>query len=255
MEHLITSQEPSREHLLSLKDRKDLRAKLREENIRLTKKDISQSVRPDRHIIQAIATLEEIDRVVNALAKRLRDWYALYWPELERQHPGHRAFLAAIRTAGERPEESMGGDCTESDRAMPHAQAGIVERMYEQRDALVKYLDEIMHEHTPNLRAVAGTTIGAKLLALAGSLDRLGRMPSGTIQLLGAETALFRHLRTRARAPKHGVIFNHQLVQRARNRGRAARALADNIAIAARVDLFKGEFVGDRLYTRVEGRL
>ena len=112
-----------------------------------------------------------------------------------------------------------------------------------------------MKEIAPNLTHVAGAMIGAQLLSLGKSLKRLAMMPAGTIQLLGAETALFRHLRNRnARSPKHGIIFNHEILQRApfNKRGKVAVTLADQIIIAVRVDYFKGDFVGDKLRKKVE---
>jgi nucleolar protein 56 len=151
----------------------------------------------------------------------------------------------------------MGGQFAEPDLGTVNAQATFVNSLYLQRDALLEYLELIMQQHTPNIKTVAGPTIGAKLLAMAGSLERLSRMPSSTIQLLGAETALFRHLRNnKARPPKHGIIFNHVLLQRAPKpmRGKVARALADKISIASKVDYFKGEFIGDTLYKQVEER-
>lgn len=255
--HIITDKEPTKELLLKLRSSLDgFRKELREKNIEQTKEDLRSIETADQHIIQAINTLEDTDKVANTIVKRMRDWYKLYWPELEKEQQGHKAFLHAVLEQKERPTKSMGGSYEERDMNIMIQHAMMCNLIYDHRDMLLKYLDDTMKEHTPNLQAVAGTTIGAKLLAMAGSLKRLSRMPSGTIQLLGAETALFRHLRSGAKPPKHGVIYNHQLMQRTprKNKGRLARALADNIALASRVDYFKGDFTGDELYKRVEDK-
>lgn len=243
-----------RAHLQQLKDTAD-RKLLRERNMELTRQSLRESVTPDMLIIQAISAMEETDKVANTLAKRLREWYALHDPELEHRIPDHREFAEAVLQNPARAEGSMGGQLGDIDQATVRDHARMLAGLYAQRDAIVAYLEEAMRQRTPNLQRVAGTTIGAKLIALAGSLQRLATMPAGTVQLLGAETALFRHLRNpRARPPKHGIIFNHLLLQRAprERRGKAARALADAISIAARVDHFRGEYVGEQLAAKAE---
>jgi nucleolar protein 56 len=229
---------------------------LREQNIALTKQQMSASITPDLLIVNAINTIEELDKVANALAKRLREWYALYDPELEHAYKDHAAFVDAVLTrTSERSSNTMGGTFSEPDLLTIVSEAKLLRSTYEQRDALVGYLEMAMQQHTPNILALAGPTIGAKLISMAGSLQRISRLPSSTIQLLGAETALFRHLRNkRSKPPKHGIIFNHQLLQRAprQMRGKVARALADKLSIAAKIDFFKGEFIGDKLYAEVE---
>lgn len=231
---------------------------LREENLKLTRLAIRASVSRDLLIINTINTIEEMDKVTNTLSKRLREWYALYDPETEHRLRDHKALVEEILTNKPRVPNTMGGTLSEEDLMILHAEAARVRELYEQRDKLHDYLEAIMQEYTPNVKKVASAMIGAKLIALAGSLSRLSSLPSGTVQLLGAETALFRHLRNpRARPPKHGVIFNHLLLQRAPKnmRGKAARTIADKISIGAKVDFFKGEYIGDKLYAEVEKKI
>jgi nucleolar protein 56 len=125
------------------------------------------------------------------------------------------------------------------------------------RKTLAERVDRILDEMAPNLKALAGPTISARLISLAGGLEELARLPSSTIQVLGAEKALFRALRTGARPPKHGIIFQHPLLHQAPRwqRGKIARALAGKISIAAKVDVFSGNFVGDRLKADLEKRI
>jgi len=234
------------------------RTSLRETNLHITRMQVRERVGPDLLILNASGTLDEMDKVCNTLSKRLREWYALYDPELERSYKDHRAFVDAVLTrTSERSPQTMGGQLAQQDIDDLLLQAQNVQMLFLRREALLEYLDAAMRQHMPNIHAVAGASIGARLLALAGSLERMAYMPAGTIQLLGAETALFRHLRNRkAKPPKHGVIFNHQLLQRTPRqlRGKVARTLADKISIAARVDFFKGEFIGDKLLAQVEER-
>ena len=239
----------------------DLRTKpladLREQNLQRTKQQLRESVTPDLIIINTINTIEELDKVANALVKRLREWYALYNPELEHQYPDHHAFIEAALHNSTRSADTMGGLFKEQELGTILSQAALASQIYAQREVLIASLEAAMEQHTPNIKRLAGATIGAKLIAMSGSLLRMSRLPSSTIQLLGAETALFRHLRNkRARPPKHGIIFNHQLLQRAPRemRGKVARALADKLSIAAKVDYFKGEFIGEQLYREVEAK-
>ena len=111
-----------------------------------------------------------------------------------------------------------------------------------------------MGEYCPNLKELAGSTIGAKLLEHTGSLKRLVMMPASTIQILGAEKALFRHIKTGARPPKFGLIHDHQFIQSAKRneQGKRARALADKLSLAVKMDYFKGEFIAKRLKTELE---
>ncbi len=125
------------------------------------------------------------------------------------------------------------------------------------RQKLETYLDSVMEEVAPNIRVLVGSLLGARLIALAGGLNNLAKMPASTIQLLGAEKALFRSLKTGARPPKHGIIFQHSLIHEAKRwqRGKMARALAGKLAIAARTDAFSGKYAGDKLQTDLEKRI
>ena len=112
-----------------------------------------------------------------------------------------------------------------------------------------------MTKTCPNLTAICGSLLGAKLVELAGGLKELINFPAGTVQLLGAEKALFRHIKKGNKPPKHGYIITHPLVANATNKGKAARTLANKILISAKVDYFKGDFVGDKLKNLAEKQL
>ncbi|MBR9700995.1 hypothetical protein GOV11_03975 [Candidatus Woesearchaeota archaeon] len=241
--------------LQSLNERlPELKKQIRIASMKRAKETISESASADDVIIDMVGTISSLDKAAHGLVKRLRDGYALYDPELEHSIKDHEMFANKVL---ERPERSkgMGGNLAQEDIDALLDLAATVQSLYAQRERIKEYLDKRMKDIAPNTTYVAGAMIGAQLIALAKSLRRLAMMPAGTVQLLGAETALFRHLRNRnARPPKHGIIFNHPLLQKApfKRRGKVATTLADQISIAARVDFFKGEFVGDTLRKKVE---
>jgi len=114
-----------------------------------------------------------------------------------------------------------------------------------------------MEDVAPNIKSLVGSLLGARLIALTGGLTNLAKMPASTVQVLGAEKALFRSLKTGARPPKHGMIFQHTLIHEAKRwqRGKMARALAGKLAIAARSDAFSGKYIGDDLKAGLEKRI
>ena len=245
------------------------REKLIHANLLLVKRIVAESVSTDTHIIQSINTVAEIDKICNTLVKRTREWYGYYYPELSRNYPDNEMFIKEVLSktkeehmAQHNESESMGPmiglTITETDLNMILAFARQVDDMYLEREKLINYIDNTLMAYCPNMYTLTGALIGAKLLEKAKSLKHLAMMPSSTIQLLGAESALFRHLRNKKiRPPKHGLIISHPFVMNApRNKkGVAARKFAAKISIAARVDYFHGEFIGDQLKENLEKQL
>ncbi len=227
---------------------------IRESLIKETKEKLREKVNEDDFIVQTISSISEIDKVINILVKRIREWYALYNPEFERKIEDHSKFVELILVGeDEKEKDSMGAEIElEPIKNM----AKEVDSLFKLREKQEEYLAKVMKAYCPNLTVVAGVLVGAKLISLAGDLKRLILFPSSTVQLLGAEKALFRHMKTGARVPKHGIIHEHAVVAKAskENKGKAARALADKISMAAKIDYFKGEFIGDKLKKELEGR-
>lgn len=221
----------------------DLKA-LRIELIQETRARISASVKEDLLIIQAETTLQQLEQSINRLVKKSREWYALWNPEYEHALQDHETF---VKEAAEKEtkEGSMGAPLKKEDTEAINELLKSLTTLYEEKERLVTYIEKKMVKTCPNVTSLGGSRIGAQLLSHAGSLERLATMPSSTLQLLGAETALFRHLKnkTKHRSPKYGLLFNHPLVQKVekRQQGKAARALADKLSICAKVDHFKGE--------------
>ncbi|MEM3127221.1 MAG: NOP5/NOP56 family protein [Candidatus Woesearchaeota archaeon] len=222
-------------------------AKFREYNLHLTKLAIKNSVKNDHLIIQTINAITEIDKAANMLAKRLREWYELYLPEFSKSLQDHEKFVELVLKKSKKEliqenkiKETMGADIDISSALFL---AKEVQSLFELRKKEEEYLEKIMKETCPNTQAIAGSTIGAKLLEKAGSLKRLAEFPASTVQLLGAEKALFRHMKTGARPPRFGFLHEHPLISKMKEKekGKVARALADKISLAAKVDLFGGE--------------
>jgi len=188
-----------------------------------------RSLAGDQQLIHAIRAVDDCARTANELSERLAEWAGGRFDldasglELARQ-------LAFREPAG-------------SAEARIVSLADRVVDLADERDALREYVEREAPRVAPNLAAIAGPVLAARLIALAGGLEPLAKKPSGTVQVLGAEDALFAHLRGRAPSPKHGVIFTHEYVRgtAADRRGSAARALAGKLAIAARVDHYSGE--------------
>jgi nucleolar protein 56 len=245
------------------------REKLIHANLVLVKRVVAESVNIDTHIIQSINAVAELDKICNTLVKRIREWYGYYYPELGHDTEDNEEFIKKIlqKTKEEFMIEHnekvsmgpmIGASISENDLNMILEFARQVDDMYLEREKLINYIDNTMMTYCPNVYTLTGGLIGAKLIEKAKSLKHLAMLPSSTIQLLGAEKALFRHLRNKKiRPPKHGLILSHPMVMDAKraDRGTAARMFAAKIAIAARVDYFKGEFIGDQLKEELEKKL
>ncbi|MBN2367748.1 hypothetical protein JXC34_01920 [Candidatus Woesearchaeota archaeon] len=240
---------------------KGFRKEFYEKNILLTKHQIKDSVADDLLIIQCSDCINEIEKSINILAKRLREWYLSVLPELENKIEDHKHLAElALKERSSLVKEfkiknSMGKELGKEDTKAIESLASAVLDLFKQKEQKQKYLEAIMKKTCPNLTAVAGYSIGAELLSHAGSLKNMVMMPASTIQLLGAEKALFRHMINKnARPPKHGLIFQHELLQKAKKdmRGKVARTMADKIGLAVKVDYFKGDFIGDKLRKELE---
>jgi len=207
--------------------------KLREFAISLSSSKVTEvSSSPDLHIVQSINTLDDTDKIINGMSSRLREWYGLHFPELDNIIDSINGY-AQIVVAGKRE------NITEKNLQIVQNLAKNILELFDLRNELEKQVDEQMNEVAPNLSAVLGTTVGARILAKAGSLQKMATMPASTIQVLGAEKALFRALKTGSNPPKHGILFQHAVVHAAPRwqRGKIARAIAAKAAIASRVDV------------------
>lgn len=222
--------------------------KLRKINLEETKKKIKESVKEDDIIIQITNSLDELDKIINSVSMRFRDFLKLKNPEAEATiHDSKK--LAELFLKDELSKTIMGKNL---DSNSLKEMAKMLISLSNTKKTLQKELEDILEVYAPNLKDLAGVQITSKLLREARSLKRLSMMPSSTIQLLGAEDALFRHLRTGARSPKYGFLLSHQVVQNAKNKGKMARALASKLTIAARLDYHKGERMAIKYLSELE---
>lgn len=238
---------------------------LRSLSLKETSNKVKHSFHSDSHIIQASRSMEDLDKCVNSLGKRLRDWYDIYAPEFSRLEKDHEKFVRTINRQDKRDilhsiniKESIGSEIGKDDLEAIKNLSKLILEIYESKKRTQKYIEISMAKTCPNIKAVAGPLLGAKLLAMSGSLKDLAMTPASTIQVLGAEKALFRHIKDKKYAPpKHGILHEHELLQRADkdSKGKIARALSDKIAIAAKIDYFKGDFIGNKLRIQVEEKL
>jgi len=240
-----------------------------------------RSSKGDMYIIQAVNALEELDKTINLFYGRLREWYGLYLSELGDAVETPEEFFKIIAEIGWKEEinsenlskigiskktasavlealkTSIGVEMDKRDLEEIRAMASTVLKLISLRGRLEKYIEERIKEVSPNLYALVGPILAAKLIAQAGGLEALSKMPSSTIQVLGAEKALFRALRTGGRPPKHGLIFQHPIIRQSpkKLRGKISRVLAAKLSIAARIDAFTGKYVGDKLKEDLNRRI
>ena len=239
----------------------DLRGVLHELSIRVTEEKLRTASRADDLLlIQAINAIEEVEESVVKLSERLREWYPIHFPELDLVK-NQEKYAELVALYGDRDsiidsgvlnevldeyinlETSLGSDISPEDLEILQEFARSLQALMSTKKSLNSFVDKRMGELAPNLRELAGASLGAKLISHVGSIKRLAMLPSSTIQIIGAEKALFRHLKTGERPPKHGLIYQHPEVRGSRYwiRGKVARLLAAKISLAVRKDFFSGD--------------
>ena len=255
---------------------------VREVSLELAKTAITEATtKRDLYAIQTVRSIEDLDKILNLLAGRVREWYGLHFPELDRLVEKHDSYIRLVHSLGARDsfsydaltklgipqdkatqisasaEKSSGAEMTGTDLEWLRQVCGTVLELYGLREAAEKYTDKIMGEVAPNMTSVLGAVLSAKLISMAGGLENIAKMPSSTLQVLGAEKALFRTLKTGARPPKHGVIFQYAPIHQSPKwlRGKIARAVAGKLAIAARMDAYGGGDKGQGLKDALEKKI
>jgi len=241
----------------------------------------------DNMIIQSIALLDQLDKDINTFCMRIREWYSYHFPELIKIVPENNLYAKVVKLIKNRKEltqdlyedletilmdsgraqavidaskMSMGMDIAPMDLLNIDMFASRVIGLTDYRKELSTYLQSKMAIVAPNLASLIGETVGARLISHAGSLTNLAKAPASTVQILGAEKALFRALKTRGNTPKYGLIFHSSFIGRAgaKNKGRISRYLANKCSIASRIDCFSEDsttLFGKKLKEQVEDRL
>jgi nucleolar protein 56 len=219
------------------RDRADYIARLQAVCIAASERSIREHYSgKDAELLQMVRTLDEIDTVINLLSERVADWYITRHPMFSRKYRRTPAHIL-IKSVREKSRGALG------------RVAGEIDHLSDTRTVLAKEVSARANEVMPNTSALIGGLVAARLLSQAGGLLELSRLPASAIQVLGARTALFAHIKTKSPSPKHGVIFQHRRVHNAPKgvRGKVARVLAGKLAIAARLDYFRGVAVPEFL--------
>lgn len=245
--------------------------------------------RVDNMIIQSISLLDQLDKDINTFSMRIREWYGYHFPELAKIVPENYIYARVARAIKNRKEltddkittleeivmdsararaiidaakSSMGMDISPVDLMNVEIFAGRVVGLVNYRKKMSEYLTSKMSGIAPNLATLIGDQVGARLIAHAGSLTNLAKAPASTVQILGAEKALFRALKSKGKSntPKYGLLFHSTFIGRAgtKNKGRIARYLANKCSIASRIDCFAEtpvKIFGEKLRQQVEDRL
>ena len=184
----------------------------------------------DTELLQMVRMLDELDEVINLLTERLTEWHQSTTPDSSRKY-NRAASKKFIQTIAKSKNLSMRQVARE------------ILSLTNLRLQLMKDVSRMADEVIPNMSTLVGGLVAARLVSRAGGLTLISRMAASSIQVLGAESALFSHIRSGSPSPKHGLIFQHRRVHNAPRgvRGKVARILAAKLAIAARIDAFRGE--------------
>ncbi len=236
----------------------------------------------DQQVIKAIDYIDHANKALNILAPAVREWYSIHFPELNDLVEDHPIFMKIVSLQPDRRKldletlkkvglsekkaksilkaarESIGADFEEGDLNIIRKVAENWTSLYESRKMVESFIENLMRRAAPNLSAVVHPLVGARLIAVAGGLERLASLPASSIQILGAHKAIFMHLVKGAKPPKHGILFQAKEVRTSpkKLRGKVARLLATKIAIAARVDAFgDGRYIGDELRKEIDEKL
>ncbi|MEM0218860.1 MAG: hypothetical protein QXS21_05685 [Thermoproteota archaeon] len=259
---------------------KDYLSKYREIALNITSKKISEdSARLDKELIALVNAYESINGAINELTEKLQDLNDLFFPELRKvvrnpekyvniltEYPS-KELLLSERKKDEKlevgkevvkaAEKSIGALTRKESEETIHEYARTIRTLYKLKDKLTGRITEIVEEIAPNLSEIAGPVLAAKLISKAGGLIELAKMPSSSVQVIGAEKALFRAMKEGSKPPKHGIIFQHPLVHNAprKLRGKVARALASKIVMASRFDAFSGVDSSQRLKSELKEKM
>ena len=229
------------------KSQSELNKILSEMQIIKTKRKIKFIEKKDRIAMQAVSAIDDLTDISNRFSERLHEWYGLYYPELERKIKDNKKYAEIIsenltRESIDNFSETMGMDLDEYDLKILNMFSKETKNIFELNEELEEYIEKIMNGIAPNVTGLVGAKLGAKLILLAGGLEKLAKLPSSTIQLLGAEKALFRFMKSKkkSRPPKYGILFLHPEVTNAPDnmKGKVARVISSMISKAAKTDFY-----------------
>lgn len=235
------------------------RDEIREKAIDSTREELKKSVEKDQLLVRAVKQLDQVGKDFTEEMERLRDWYALHFPELEDEISDDEELLNILEKYGvekddiepfsSMAEDSTGTDLEEKDKKVIESVVSSLSQMQDLKEELEDYVEEGAEEEFHNLSGLLGPLLATRLVALAGGLEEMAKKPASTVQMLGAEKALFRYLHGEGTPPKHGVLFQHKFVKTLPEdkRGKMARFLANKAVMAARIDNYGDKDKADSL--------
>jgi nucleolar protein 56 len=250
--------------------------KSREEFFKKARKKVTVAISSrDNILIQCVGAVDELNKSSNLLFERLTEWYGMHFPEfktpdnakyvqgvlvIDRDNPNlaelEKVFGPQAPTLMGRMKVSVGTKLSGEDLARVRLLAKEIQALWSLRDEIEAYEAKVAQELCPNLSHIAGPELAAKLVAQAGGLQRMSTFPSSTIQVLGAEKALFKHLKSGSKPPKHGLIFQHPMIGKSpkKVRGKLSRALAAKLTIASKADAISHNFIAEKLKAQFEAQ-
>ncbi|MGY0288535.1 MAG: hypothetical protein ACUX7D_07290 [Candidatus Methanodesulfokora washburnensis] len=263
--------------IISGKEKEELRNLLVDISLSLARMQIKKELsRKDLLVMKAVDYLDHLNKSLNILMPAVREWFSIYMPELDSIVEDHELFVrAAMAIAGDGgkddllraglPDEVVSRLSEAMKKTLGIGVKGeirdvisVLNELFETRERVERYIEGLMREIAPNLSDVAGPLLGARLITMAGGLDKLAQLPASTIQILGAHKAIFLHMTKGTKPPKHGILFQAKEVRSApkKLRGKIARLLATKISIAARVDAYGSDrSIGKKLREEIDERL
>ncbi len=251
----------------------------REAFLKKTKQEVKKAFgKRDLIVMQAVRSIDDMDQAKNLLYMRVLEWFKLSFPEAQVQNEETLCKVAAVfgrkenleystlaEICGEvkaaelieSVEHSFGAELSEGDAEGIRQLAGAAVNLFASRSVMEKFVTTTAKEAFPNLCHLLDPLLAARLVTMSGGLERMAKMPGSTIQLLGAEKALFKHLHRGSKPPKHGILFQCTLVRGAKDehRGQIARTLASKLALAARADFYTGNFIAEKLKKDLDKRI
>ena len=233
------------------------REEIRKKALNQTREEIAETDKIQL-MVKAVKSLDQIKNSQRDEMEAFRDWYSLHFPELEREVEEDEHLIKILSRGVERgnldsfaemAEGSTGMHLEEEDREILNQYVESLESRQELVENIEYYVENIAKDDMPNLSVLLGPVLAARIVHLAGGLEDMAKKPASTIQMLGAEKALFRHLRQGGNPPKHGILFEHEFVSplHANVRGKMARFMANKAVIAARLDQYGDKEKGAEL--------
>lgn len=206
----------------------------------LSKQRLRGSVQRDKILIQAFNALDDINRATNVFTERITELFTLHYPEASRKNIIKDILLYGNRENFPSFTSSTGVEITELDKEAIINFAKSIDELEKEKKSLERYVRNTAKELMPNTASIMDELLAVRLLARAGSMEKMARMSSSTVQLLGAEKALFRHLKKQGKSPKFGLIFMDSRIQNAKDKGKVARILSSTIMKTIRIDFYAG---------------